>query len=825
MQRASLLDTPPASPLPVQEAAAAPVMSTARVGIERLPPRRMSDEPRESMNCKSCRKRKKRGPKTDVLEALLKRVDGLEQRLKDEKKKSHAAAAGDREMESPGSDVKPKRRRLEAANIPHASAVSSPPPTRDEPAPTAVPPDVLLDTYFSRCHGKAYYVLEESTTRQRMQLDQIPAYLVLAIYAVSARYTAHPHGYHAAVRLSEDYAVRARAELDIDDPSVDGLQAVLLLAEAFMAAGKGKKAHMMIASGIGMAMALELHRECELQTQVTAVEREMRRRLFWTCYLMDRFMACGSRRPALIADQCIRLRLPSWAPGPAVLPVEGDFFLNGSNLQYHAGAGKKCQGSSGMLIDIVRILGITNRYLAAGGVKGDSHFPWHALSNLSKIRLDLDIWASGTQDVFTSIDTLFGQPDSTTLVLSKLIYHLVHCLIYRPFLPIDLAELAGTGQHQSWQVEATNLCFLHANAIAELVELGKQSPSIEWPAIVGYCICTAGTIHVHGTHYKGGREGEVFSAAPDYLSREMQQLSDLRFAWAAVQHQRDTLQTIYGCHAELVTSLGRHPMRYSPVFHREDFFDRYADLGLSCDGAHVSFTDIRPESLSPEQYTGHGLYAHGSNAPASVALSLASHANPSAPILDPAPAVTSKRPMSTASRTRRLDLKLAHRNAYLPPERNPPESTLLSPPDGTRSDTAHLSDQNLHTHQQSSHSMLDGPHTHPHQPPFSPPSPASTFSSPYAFSGQPDAGYDSMFGMSFAYGPGHGDSGHPAHGHGHGMSGGGGGGTPGAESTGTVGTGSDEKDPFLTLMEQLAEDERARGGPGELDLFVDGGQG
>ena len=46
--------------------------------------------------------------------------------------------------------------------------------------------------------------------------------------------------------------------------------------------------------------------------------------------------------------------------------------------------GKKSQGSSGMLIDIVRILGITNRYLAAGGVKGDSHFPWHSLSKSFK---------------------------------------------------------------------------------------------------------------------------------------------------------------------------------------------------------------------------------------------------------------------------------------------------------------------------------------------------------------------------------------------------------------------------------------------------------
>jgi hypothetical protein len=192
---------------------------------------------------------------------------------------------------------------------------------------------------------------------------------------------------------------------------------------------------------------------------------------------MDRFTACGSKRPSLVADKSILLRLPSWTPNPAALPIEGEFFQNGSNLQYHAGSGKKSQGSSGMLIDIVRILGITNRYLAAGGVKGDSHFPWHSLSNLSKIRQDLDIWASGTQDVFSSVDTLFGQSDSTTLVLSKLIYHLIHCLIYRPFLPIDLAELAGTGQHQSWQIEATNLCFLHANAIAELVELGMSSNS------------------------------------------------------------------------------------------------------------------------------------------------------------------------------------------------------------------------------------------------------------------------------------------------------------------------------------------------------------
>ena len=343
------------------------------------------------------------------------------------------------------------------------------------------------------------------------------------------------------------------------------------------------------ASGIGTALAKELHRECPNTANITYAERETRRRIFWTCYLMDRFTACGSKRPSLIADDSIFLRLPSWPSQTHGIPNEGERFINGSNLQYSMGAGRPSQGSTGMLIDIARMLGATNRYLTAGGVKGDSHFPWHPSSSLSKIRQELDVWASGTQETFASVETLFGQADSTTLILSKIVYHLIHCLIYRPFLPVDLSELRGSGQHQSWQVEATNLCFVHANSITELIQLGKSSPVMEWPAFMGYCIATAGTVHVHGSHYKG-EEGEVFVSSPDYLTRGMQMLSELRFIWAAAQHQRDTLQTIYGCHAEIIKSLNSNSMGFPSAFNYEDFFDRYP--GQYLDGAYMTFTDV-----------------------------------------------------------------------------------------------------------------------------------------------------------------------------------------------------------------------------------------
>lgn len=679
--------------------------------------------------------------------------------------------------------------------------------------------------------------------------------------------------------MSEDYAARARSEVDTDEPSVDALQALLLLVIAFTAAGKGKKAYMLLTSAVGMAMALELHREMDPDARVTPVEREMRRRLFWTCYLLDRFMACGSKRCSLISDKAILLKLPCWLPGASAMPVEGDFFLSGSNLQYLEGNGKKSQGSTGMLIDISRILGITNRYLAAGGVKGDSHFPWHSLSNLSKIRQDLDIWATGTEDVFSSIDTLFGQPDSTVLVLSKLVYHLIHCLVYRPFLPIDLAELAGTGQHQSWQIEATNMCFLHANAIAELVELGKRTTTIEWPAFVGFCICTAGTVHIHGAHYsKVGMGGElsVFSSSAEFLSREMQQLSELRYAWASVQHQRETLQSMYTAHSKLVKSLANNPMRYSPMFHLEDFFDRYSGIAgpggeqFSFDAANLGLSDVVVD-FTADAYTGHDLYAPR--------LSGQGASQPERPTL--------KRKSTAGSARRRPDLKniTAPNNNVRPPptpgmpysaparqhsfsgtsmsQTSFPHSQSSIPPHSSNNDNI---DHNIHDASQQLNGMQDPmcaatasanrtavapataagfslPPPMPNQTDAANPSMQTlsnaSFTSPSFNFAQlqsnqphhrepqtPGGGFDPIFGglPTHAFSspaPWHGDEGGNAKAPAVAPS-------PGdaSQHNGSTGTGpGEEKDPFLSLLEQLAESESFRMQGHELDFFLGAGHG
>ncbi|KAL5000647.1 type I 3-dehydroquinase-domain-containing protein [Aspergillus recurvatus] len=780
--------------------------------IDRLTPRRVTAEPRESMNCKSCRKRKrkdavpkKRGPKTDVLEALLKRVDGLEKRLQDD---------GTHPL-SPASPVKPdiplpsSNSVSHPASHPHAAHSHSHPhshshqhpPSHPAAFPLAPPPaphthghghpqpgrvpDAMLDAYFARLHGKPFFILDEASTRQKHANGQLPVALAMAVYALTLRYATvnPPPG-------SLEYARQARRMVDIDQPSIENLQTLLLLCQTFYAYGCGKKAYMTLGNAVSMVLALDLYREPPTSHPSLSPERETRRRLFWSVYIMDRFLTCGSKRPCLIADHSILVRLPASHPSGQ---DPGDIFNPvGPNIPYSSDRRKTASSGAGsgacssLLVDISRILGVTHRYLAAGGVKGDSHFPWHALSNLSKIRQELDLWAAGTHDLFASIEALFGHPESTLLLLSKLIYHLIHCLLYRPFLPIDLAELRGSGQHQSWQIEATTLCFSHANAIAELVELARHAPRIEWPDLVAYCLTVAGTVHIHGVHYNGRREGEVFASSPDFLNREMGQLDWLGGFWSGVRHHRDLLRTLEVCHAELVRSLAARPVRFAPVFHLEDFLDRYPGLSLGggsgVDGSHVRLVDEDQIDLDPQL-----LYA-----PTSIP------APGPTPILSSQPngihahTHTQARHHSTSSASHSLPFSPSSTWPDIPtdpellnhsPAAGPNASTFFSPTLGSTTHyhpTPHPTSQ-FQSYLQSQIQYATFPfESTPVPVPVPVESPSSTSQS------QPSA----------TAGPGSSGNGN--------------------------GNGNEEKDPFLSLLEQIAENEHNPAGPSELDFFLEG---
>lgn len=399
---------------------------------------------------------------------------------------------------------------------------------------------------------------------------------------------------------------------------------------------------------------------------------------------------------------------------------------------------------------------------------------------------------------------MFGQQDSTSLVLSRLIYHLVHCLVYRPFLPLDLAELTGPGQHQSWQIEATHICFMHANEIAQTVEVGKNFGFTLWPAFVGYCLCTAGTIHVHGAHYVSFQEGDLYRSSADYLTKEMAHLAELRCIWACVQHQHDTLSAVFRSHSQLVASLATSPMRFSPVFQMEDFFDRYP--GAYFDGAHIPFADAVVDGAR-ESAPMYGTY------PWQSPMQLSFNGGP-APAIIPSQSNISGGSMEHRKTKRRRttnDSSLSH--PVLPIELNvqlAQQEQAFPTADASGVPFQMPPQQQQHQHQQQMSNGTPPSATSPPDPNFS----GSQFLLPDHFQNQTLT--QSALSPTFGFSPlpfNAQVSGYPTSYP-----------TPGGVSVSNESSHTDpDKDPFLSLLEQLAQNDGGNGqGPSDLDFYLSG---
>lgn len=354
---------------------------------------------------------------------------------------------------------------------------------------------------------------------------------------------------------------------------------------------------------------------------------------------------------------------------------------------------------------------------------------------------------------------------------------------------MDLTELAETGQNQPWQVEATNLCFNHANAIAELVDVGRNAGITYWPSFAGYCICTAASVHIHGAHYVSSREDDIFAKSSEYLSAEMAQLSELRLIWAGVQHQLDILQIAYSCHSQLVQSLAYSPMRFSSVFQMEDFFERYSGSGI--DGAHITFADVAIENLQEAPSHAHNLSSVTTSPPSHRQLDLSSLYEPVVPsqyqaqsTLNPVQPKLKRRrttnefpsPYPTPSAEAQQN-PLERTYSEEPLEDAPPQSH--TPAKQTEEHQVQAPDQDLHSLQNSSLSRV-----------------ASTPT--FAFSPAPQSAntyyHDPFYGAEQR--------------------------TPGGLSVGGGSTQAEPDDPFLSFLEQLAQNDSS-GGPTDLSFFLD----
>jgi hypothetical protein len=257
----------------------------------------------------------------------------------------------------------------------------------------------------------------------------------------------------------------------------------LLLSVANYSIGDGKNCWRELGTAILLALEIGLNRENSVIT--SPLQRELDRRTFWACFALDRFLACGPARPMLIRDEDIYLRLPCPDENfQAGLPNETPFFSPTTFQSSTSTLGHTSADAA--FIGILSILGRATSYLQTGGVKGDTHFPWHPNSKLATLRSELAVWWSSVAQQHQVLEFIsFDEPPQRTLFFAIQIYHLVQCLLCREFLPIDYQlEITSVQSPGNWQAETIEQCLSHADEIASSLQ-SLQSDVVSFPPFMG----------------------------------------------------------------------------------------------------------------------------------------------------------------------------------------------------------------------------------------------------------------------------------------------------------------------------------------------------
>ncbi|EMC91656.1 hypothetical protein BAUCODRAFT_300390 [Baudoinia panamericana UAMH 10762] len=393
---------------------------------------------------------------------------------------------------------------------------------------------------------------------------------LLAFLALTARYHLRLVAHHSPATAtrpsnpliaSEYYAAAANERLatSFTDNQVNDLertQAMLMLGLHEWGMCRGAKAWILVGMAIRAAQAMGLQYELDLDDEPLSkslalnteaermgldagrrdsadspktgqdafVQQEVRRRTFWSCFIMDRYLSSGKYRPQMLHAQELRIQLP--ASERSFMFAEKVRTLMLGEEESRATSGKLSNGAlhdgddrdrleagadEGLVSRYVRILevyGRVMRWSCAGGRRIERLPPWDPQCEWHKLRqLCLDFRASlPRQHTLTPQNTQahISLKTSTPYTLIHTVYLLCLVMLHRqyvPFLPIQCSRPEGPLDQPTfpperydippgfWDESAREL-FKAARGIMDLVRSCQEWNALVETPIVGFAIYT-----------------------------------------------------------------------------------------------------------------------------------------------------------------------------------------------------------------------------------------------------------------------------------------------------------------------------------------------
>lgn len=246
------------------------------------------------------------------------------------------------------------------------------------------------------------------------------------------------------------------------------------------------------------------------------IEKEIRRRTMFSCFILDRLLAVGDDRVSMISSTDLHIQLPcSEFAFDLASEVYTGFLNNSDELAQQSIRLTRDDSVLSRFVKLVDLWGEITRYSFSGGraTEGDKR-PWDSSSTFMRLRKRLDAFYSSLPDTFTLSPKNFYRHDNHQATSMYVSLHVLGsvCQImihreYIPFIPIRCSRPAGPldpplilddGPLGFWEESAEHV-FKSARDIVGIIELsGDKLPQ---SSLVLFAIWTAAFCGLYAIHF------------------------------------------------------------------------------------------------------------------------------------------------------------------------------------------------------------------------------------------------------------------------------------------------------------------------------------
>ncbi|KAI5868067.1 zinc finger transcription factor 1 [Durotheca rogersii] len=485
-------------------------------------------------------------------------------------------------VEAPGKPTSLQVQEAEESKLLYEGAEALPPKDLQEH---------LADVYFENIYGQAYHLLHKPSFMRKLKAGTLPPVLILSVCAVSARFSTHPKFSTANNFLrGEEWAAPAREIVmrRYEWPNITILTCLLLLGLHEFGTCHGGRSWSLGGQAIRMAFALQLHKDLEYDPmrvnptkQLSFIDREIRRRTMWACFLMDRFNSSGTDRPMFVKEETVKIQLPIKEklfqldmPGPTedlqgqiphpVPPDEGQLSNAKDNM-----------GVAAYMVRSIALWGRIINFLNQGGKDLDERPMWESDSEYSRLLKQAEDFVENLPDGLKYSAENLHLHQTEGMANQFLFLHISiqqNVLFMNRFAVSSPGGLLNTDVPKTFITQAGAKAFAAANRISELLK-DAEHYMIGAP-FVGYCAFLSSTVHIFGI-FSGN--SAVETAAKKNLATNVKFLSKMKRYWGMFHFMAENLREQYKTCADAARqgTPANDNSAASPIFQYGDWFDRY----------------------------------------------------------------------------------------------------------------------------------------------------------------------------------------------------------------------------------------------------------